>query len=156
FYKPSLERLGITVSVRSVDEAQYVNRLRTWDFDIMTYAWGESLLPGNEQRGYWGTQAADEAGSENVIGIKNPAVDALIEQVIFAKNQADLVAASKALDRVLLWNHYVVPQWAYSKMRSARWDRFSHHNPMPKFGMSAFPTLWWMDADKVAKVGSRQ
>ena len=156
FYKPSLERLGITVSVRTVDEAQYVNRLRSWDFDIMTYAWGESLLPGNEQRGYWGTQAADESGSENVIGIKNPAVDALIEQVIFAKSQADLVAASKALDRVLLWNHYVVPQWAYSKMRSARWDRFSHHNPMPKYGMSAFPTLWWMDADKVAKVGSRQ
>jgi microcin C transport system substrate-binding protein len=156
FYKPSLERLGINVSVRTVDEAQYVNRLRSWDFDIMTYAWGESLLPGNEQRGYWGTPAADESGSENVIGIKNPAVDALIEHIVFAKHQADLVAASKALDRVLLWNHYVVPQWAYSKMRSARWDRFSHHNPLPKYGMSAFPNLWWMDADKVARVGSRQ
>src|SRR5450631_2174430 len=156
FYKPSLERLGINVSVRTVDEAQYVNRLRSWDFDIMTYAWGESLLPGNEQRGYWGTPAADESGSENVIGIKNPAVDALIEHIVFAKHQADLVAASKALDRVLLWNNYVVPQWSYSKMRSARWDRFSHHNPLPKYGMSAFPTLWWMDADKVAKVGSRQ
>jgi microcin C transport system substrate-binding protein len=156
FYKPSLERLGITVSVRTVDEAQYVNRLRSWDFDIMTYAWGESLLPGNEQRGYWGSQAADQPGSENVIGIKNPAVDALIEHVIYAKHEADLVAASKALDRVLLWNHYVVPQWAYSKMRCARWDRFSRPNPLPKYGMSAFPTLWWWDADKVAKVGNRQ
>ena len=115
FYKPSLERLGITVSVRTVDEAQYENRLRNWDFDIITYAWGESLLPGNEQRGYWGSQAADQPGAENVIGIKNPAVDAMIEQVVFAKSQDDLVAATKALDRVLLWNHYVVPQWAYGK-----------------------------------------
>ena len=154
FYKPSLERLGITVSVRTVDEAQYENRLRSWDFDIITYAWGESLLPGNEQRGYWGSQAADQPGSENVIGIKNPAVDAMIEQVVFAKNQADLVAATKALDRVLLWNHYVVPQWAYSKMRTARWDRFSRPDPLPKYGMSAFPTLWWWDADKAAKAGN--
>ncbi len=156
FYKPSLERLGIAVSVRTVDEAQYVNRLRTWDFDIMTYAWGESLLPGNEQRGYWGTQAADEPGSENVIGIKSPAVDALIENVIYAKHEADLVAATKALDRVLLWNHYVVPQWAHNKMRTARWDRFGHPPALPKYGMSAFPALWWLDAEKVAKVGSRQ
>jgi microcin C transport system substrate-binding protein len=156
FYKPSLERLGITVSVRTVDEAQYVNRLRSWDFDIMTYAWGESLLPGNEQRGYWGSQAADQPGSENVIGIKNPAVDALIEHVVYAKHEADLVAATKALDRVLLWNHYVVPQWAHNKMRTARWDRFGHPQTLPKYGMSAFPTLWWMDAEKVARVGSRQ
>jgi microcin C transport system substrate-binding protein len=156
FFKPSLEHLGISVSVRTVDEAQYVNRLRSWDFDIMTYAWGQSLLPGNEQRGYWGSQSADQPGSENVIGIKNPAVDALIEQVIFAKNQVDLFAAAKALDRVLLWNHYVVPQWAYSKMRTARWDRFGHPDPLPKYGMSAFPNLWWTDADKIAKVGSRQ
>ena len=156
FYKPSLERIGITVSVRTVDEAQYENRLRNWDFDIITYAWGESLLPGNEQRGNWGSQAADQAGADNVIGIKNPAVDAMIEQVVFAKNQADLVAATKALDRVLLWNHYVVPQWAYGKLRTARWDRFSHPNPLPKYGMSAFPTLWWWDADKAAKAGTRQ
>ena len=156
FYKPSLERVGITVSVRTVDEPQYENRLRSWDFDIITYAWGELLLPGNEQRGYWGTQAADEPGSENVIGIKNPAVDAMIEQVTFAKNRADLVAATKALDRILLWNYYVVPQWAYGKVRSARWDRFSRPNPLPKYGMAAFPTLWWWDANKAAKTGNRQ
>ena len=154
FYKPSLERLGITVSVRTVDEAQYVNRLRTWDFDIITYVWGESLLPGNEQRGYWGTRAADQPGSENVIGIKNPAVDAMIEKIIFAKNHEDLVAATKALDRILLWNYYVVPQWTYGKMRTARWGRFSHPNTMPKYGMAAFPALWWWDAAKAAKVRS--
>ena len=156
FYKPSLERIGITVSVRTVDEAQYENRLRNWDFDIITYAWGESLLPGNEQRSYWGSQAADQAGADNVIGIKNPAVDAMIEHIVFAKNQADLVAATKALDRVLLWNHYVVPQWAYGKLRTARWDRFSHPNPLPKYGMSGFPNLWWWDADKAVKAGTRQ
>jgi microcin C transport system substrate-binding protein len=156
FFKPSLERLGISVSVRTVDEAQYVNRLRSWDFDIITYAWGESLLPGAEQRGYWGSQAADEPGSENVIGIKDPAVDAMIEKVVVAKTHGDLVAAARALDRVLMWNHYVVPQWAYNKLRTARWDRFSHPNPLPKYGISAFPALWWWDADKAAKAGTRQ
>jgi microcin C transport system substrate-binding protein len=153
FLKPSLERLGMTVTVRTVDEAQYENRLRSWDFDIITSAWGESLSPGNEQRGYWGSQAADEAGSYNLIGIKNPAVDALIEQVIFAKNRPDLEAAVRALDRVLLWNHYLVPQWTYGKVRTARWDRFGHPDPMPKYGRAAFPTVWWWDADKAAKTG---
>ena len=155
FYKPSLERLGITVSVRTVDEAQYENRLRSWDFDIITFAWPETQLPGNELRDYFGSQAADQSGSDNMIGIKNPAVDAMIEHVIFAKKYEDLVAAAKALDRVLLWNNYVVPQWSYNKVRTARWDRFSHHDPLPKYGMSAFPNLWWWDADKAAKTASR-
>jgi microcin C transport system substrate-binding protein len=154
FYKPALERLGITVSVRTVDEPQYENRLRDWDFDIITFAWGETLLPGNEQRDYWGSAAADQPGSGNVIGIKNPAVDALVERVIVAKSQADLVAATRALDRVLLWNYYVVPQWGYSKQRTARWDRFGHPASLPKYGMSAFPTLWWWDAEKAAKLAS--
>ena len=151
FYKPSLERLGMDVSVRTVDEAQYENRLRSWDFDIITGSWPESLSPGNEQRGYWGSQAADQAGSDNLIGIKNPAVDAMIDQVIFAKNRADLEAATKALDRVLLWNYYAVPQWSYFKVRTARWDRFGRPDPMPKYGLAAFPTLWWWDAAKAAK-----
>ena len=155
FYKPSLERLGITVSVRTVDEAQYENRVRSWDFDIITLVWPETRLPGNELRDYWGSRAADKSGSDNVIGVKNPAVDAMIEHVVFAKGCDDLVAAAKALDRVLLWNHYVLLQWSYNKVRTARWDRFSHHNPLPKYGMPAFPTLWWWDADKAAKVGSR-
>jgi microcin C transport system substrate-binding protein len=155
FYKPSLDRLGIGASVRSVDVEQYENRLRSWDFDIIITSWGESLSPGNEQRSYWGSQAADQQGSFNWIGIKNPAVDAMIEQIVFAKNRDDLVAATRALDRVLLWNHYVVPQWTYPFMRSARWDRFSHPDPLPKYGAAAFPTLWWWDADKAAKTGSR-
>ena len=151
FYKPSLDRLGMSVTVRTVDEAQFENRVRSWDFDIITMAWSESLSPGNEQRGYWGSQAADQPGSLNIVGIKNPAVDAMIEQVIFAKNRADLEAATRALDRILLWNHYVVPQWTYGKVRTARWDRFGHPDPMPKYGRAAFPTVWWWDAQKAAK-----
>jgi microcin C transport system substrate-binding protein len=156
FYKPSLDRLGVGVTVRTVDDAQYENRLRSRDFDVITASWGESLSPGNEQRGYWGSQAADQPGSLNLVGIKNPAVDAMIDQVIFAKSRDDLVAATRALDRVLLWNHYLVPQWTYGKVRSARWDRFGRPDPLPKYGTSGFPMVWWWDADKAAKTGSRQ
>jgi microcin C transport system substrate-binding protein len=155
FYKPSLQRVGMTVDVRVVDSAQYENRLRQWDFDIIVASWGESLSPGNEQRGFWSSQAADIPGSRNLIGIKNPAVDMLIERVIYAKDRDELVAATKALDRVLLWNFYVVPQWTYGKQRTARWDRFGRPQNMPKYGLAAFPTIWWWDADKAAKVPQR-
>jgi microcin C transport system substrate-binding protein len=155
FYKPSLERIGMTVATRMVDSAQYENRLRQWDYDIIVASWGESLSPGNEQRGFWSSQAADIPGSRNLIGIKNPAIDALIERVIYAKDRDGLVAATKALDRVLLWNFYVVPQWTYGKQRTARWDRFGHPDNMPKYGLAAFPSIWWWDADKAAKVPQR-
>ncbi len=155
FYKPSLERIGVTTSIRVVDDAQYQNRLRSFDFDVIMDLWGQSLSPGNEQREFWGSQAADQPGAKNTIGIKNPAVDALIEKVIFAKDRNGLVAATKALDRVLLWNFYVVPQFTYGFSRYARWDRFSHAEPMPKYGRSGLPSLWWFDADKAARIGKR-
>jgi microcin C transport system substrate-binding protein len=156
FYKPSLERLGVTVTVRTVDDPQYENRLRNWDFDIIVASWPESLSPGNEQRDFWGTPAADTPGSRNYVGIKNPAVDALIERVIFAKDRVELVAATKALDRVLLWNYYVVPQFTSDTTRTARWDRFGRPDPLPKYAAAAFPTVWWWDAEKAAKTGTRQ
>jgi microcin C transport system substrate-binding protein len=155
FYKPSLERLGVTVTARIVDSAQYENRLRQWDYDIVTAVWGQSLSPGNEQRGFWSSQAADQPGSRNLVGIKNPVIDTLIERVIFTKDRDDLVAATHALDRVLLWNHYVVPQWTYGKVRTARWDRFDRPDEMPKYGASAFPTVWWWDEKKAAKTPQR-
>jgi microcin C transport system substrate-binding protein len=155
FYKPSLERLGINVSVRTVDEAQFTNRERNWDYDSITNVWGQSLSPGNEQRDYWSTTSADRIGSRNYAGIKNPAIDVLIERVIFAKNRAELVAATRALDRVLLWNHYVVPQFTYNKTRAARWDRFGRPEKMPEYASAAFPTIWWWDAERAAKTGSR-
>ena len=155
FYKPYLERLGLTVNIRSVDSVQYQNRLRSFDFDIITYGWGQSLSPGNEQRDFFGSEAADRPGSRNLPGIKNPAVDALIDRIIFAKDRAELVASCKALDRVLLWNCYVVPQFAGGFQRAARWDRFSHPEPLPKYGVAGFPNLWWWDAEKAVKTGGR-
>jgi len=155
FYKPSLERLGITASVRTVDDVQYQNRIRNFDFDLTTAVWGQSLSPGNEQRDMFGSQVADRPGSRNLPGIKNPAIDALIDRIIFAKDRAELVATCKAMDRVLLWNFYVVPQFTYGFQRYARWDRFSRPEPLPQYGVSGFPTLWWFDADKAAKIGKR-
>jgi microcin C transport system substrate-binding protein len=154
FYKPSLERIGVTASIRVVDDAQYQNRLRSFDFDMIIDQWGESLSPGNEQREYWGSQTADVPGSRNTIGIKNPAIDALIDRVIFAKDRSELVAATRALDRVLLWNFYVVPQFTYGFSRYARWDRFSHAE-LPKYARSGLPSLWWFDAEKAARIGKR-
>jgi microcin C transport system substrate-binding protein len=155
FYKPSLERLGITMTIRTVDNVQYQNRLRSFDFDITTGLWVQTLSPGNEQRDYFASQSADRPGSRNLPGIKNPAVDALIDRIIFAKDRADLAASCKALDRVLLWNCYLVPQFAFGFERYARWDRFNHPEPLPKYGVSGFPALWWWDAEKAAKTGGR-
>jgi microcin C transport system substrate-binding protein len=153
FYQPSLARLGIEVTVRSVDHIQYENRLRNFDFDIIVASWPQSLSPGNEQRDLWSSQAADTLGSRNYVGMKNPAVDALIERVIFAKSRTELVAATRALDRVLLWNHYVVPQFNDDKVRAARWDRFGRPDPLPEYGGAAFPTVWWWDTKSAAKTG---
>ncbi|MGA2055017.1 MAG: extracellular solute-binding protein [Bradyrhizobium sp.] len=154
FFKPSLERIGVTASIRVVDSVQYENRERSFDYDMVFGLWGESLSPGNEQREYWGSQVADTPGSRNIIGIKNPAVDTLIDRVIFAKSRSELVAATRALDRVLLWNFYVVPQFTYGFLRYARWDRFSHAD-LPKYARAGLPSLWWFDADKAARTGKR-
>ncbi len=155
FFKPALERLGIAVTVRTIDPTQFENRQRKWDFDVIIGSWPESLSPGNEQREFWGSKAADQAGSRNLVGIKDEAIDKLIERVIYTKDRADLVAATKALDRVLLWNHFVVPQYTYRKSRTARWDRFGRPSVLPTYGLSGFPTIWWWDAEKAAKTGGR-
>ena len=112
-------------------------------------------MPGNEQRGYWGSDAADQSGSDNILGIKNPAVDEMITKLLQAKTRDDLIAATRALDRILLWNQYVVPQWGYGKLRTARWNRFGRPDPMPKYGMAAFPAVWWWDADRAGKTGGK-
>ncbi|MFG1394223.1 extracellular solute-binding protein [Xanthobacter agilis] len=153
FYKPALERLGITVSIRLVDSSQYINRVRARDFDMIVSGWGQSLSPGNEQRDYFGSDAASREGSRNYGGITDPAVDVLIDKVIYATDRADLVAATHALDRVLLWNEYVIPAWTLNYTRTARWDRFSHPANLPAYSF-AFPDIWWFDAEKAAKIGS--
>ncbi|HYF55087.1 MAG TPA: extracellular solute-binding protein [Salinarimonas sp.] len=153
-YKQALERLGIPVTLRIVDPSQYQNRVRAFDFDMTTAVWPQSLSPGNEQRDFWGSAAADRPGSRNLMGLKDPAVDALIERVIFSTDRDDQVAAVKALDRVLLHLDLVVPQWTYNKERTARWNRFSHPEVMPRYGAAAFPTIWWYDEAKAAKTGA--
>jgi microcin C transport system substrate-binding protein len=153
-YKQALERIGITINLRLVDAAQYQNRMRSFDFDMTTEVWGQSLSPGNEQREFWGSGAADRPGSRNSAGIKDAAVDALIDKIIFAKDRAELVAATKALDRVLLHHNYVVPQWRSRVTFAARWNRFGRPEKMPEYGGPAFPTIWWYDEALAAKTGA--
>ncbi|TSJ64813.1 ABC transporter substrate-binding protein [Starkeya sp. 3C] len=155
FYKPTLERLGITVNIRQVDVSQYINRLRARDFDMIITGWGQSLSPGNEQRDFWSTAAADREGSGNYAGIKDAGIDALIEKVIYATSRDELVAATRALDRVLLAHDYVIPTWNYPNTRTARWNRFSHPEKLPQYSFG-FPDIWWWDAQKAAQTGGTQ
>jgi microcin C transport system substrate-binding protein len=155
FYKPALDRLGIGATIRVVDSSQYVNRVRNRDYDIIVSGWAQSLSPGNEQISFFGSESADREGSYNFAGIKNPAVDAMIQRVIFAKDRDELVAATKALDRVLLWNQYVVPMWTISYSRTARWDRFGYPEKLPAYSYG-FPSIWWYDKAKAEKTGIRQ
>lgn len=150
-YARNLERIGIKMTLRTVDTPQYINRIRERDFDMTTLGWAQSLSPGNEQRDYWGSEAADRAQSRNYSGIKDPGVDALIEKVIFAKDREELVAATRALDRVLMAHQYVVPQWYIDVDRTARWDRFGHPDNIPEY-THGFPTIWWWDAQKAMAV----
>ncbi len=143
----AMERLGIKVEVRVVDTSQYINRIRNFDFDVIVGSWGQSLSPGNEQRDFWGSAAADRPGSRNYIGIKDPAIDKLIDQIIFASSRGELVAATRALDRVLLWNHFVIPNWHINSYRIAYWNRFSRPAIKPKYGLG-FSDTWWVDEAK--------
>ncbi|CAA7611923.1 putative oligopeptide transporter subunit; periplasmic-binding component of ABC superfamily transporter [Candidatus Terasakiella magnetica] len=137
----SLARLGIEAEVRSVDTSQYQNRMRTFDFDMIVMSWGQSQSPGNEQSMFWSSEAADQQGSRNMVGIKNPAVDALIDKVISAPDRDSLVAATRALDRVLLWNHYVIPQWHLGYNRLAYWAKFGRPAITPMRGYQI--NAWW-------------
>lgn len=150
-YVKSLGRLGIKAKVRTVDVSQYQNRTDSFDFDIVVGNWGQSLSPGNEQRGYWGSRSANQKGTRNLIGVKDKAIDALINKIIFAKNRKGLIAATRALDRVLLWHHFVVPQWHTTGSRSARWDRFGLPKTSPGYNIG-FPDTWWFDSAKAANL----
>ncbi|HJM52082.1 MAG TPA: extracellular solute-binding protein [Alphaproteobacteria bacterium] len=145
-----LKRLGITLHTRTVDSAQYQNRVDRFDFDMITMRVGQSLSPGNEQRDFWHSEFADVEGSRNVIGIKHPAVDALVEAIIAAPDRPSLVAASRALDRVLQWNYYVIPQFYLDAFRIVYWDRFGRPARQPDYAVG-FST-WWIDAEKDARI----
>lgn len=150
-YKGTLEKLGVKVTVRQVDSAQYQRRTDSFDFDIVVDVFAQSESPGNEQRDFWGSATAGVEGSRNAIGIKNPAIDKLVEKVVFARDRDDLVAATRALDRVLLWNNYVVPHWHSPEQRVVYWNVFSRPKELPSRDV-AFFTTWWFDAEKAAKL----
>ncbi len=154
-YIQSLERLGIDARARTVDQAQYINRLNEYDFDMVVSSWAQSESPGNEQREFWGTEAAQQPGSRNVTGLADPAVDALIEQLIAAPDRETLVARVRALDRVLQWQHLVVPHWHLAADRLAYWDKFGKPEVVPDSGVQVVST-WWIDPEKAAVVEPRQ
>jgi microcin C transport system substrate-binding protein len=139
----NLKRMGITARVRTVDTAQYERRMDTFDYDMTVVLFPESLSPGNEQREYWGSQAADEQGSHNVLGIKSKVVDALVQELIQSPDRASLVAHTRALDRVLQYGYYVIPNFHLAAFRVAYWDKFRRPAISPKYGVG-FDT-WWVD-----------
>jgi microcin C transport system substrate-binding protein len=150
----SLKKLGIAARIRTVDPAQYEQRMKDFDFDMTVETFPQSDSPGNEQREFWGSKAAATKGSRNIIGISNPAVDVLIEKVIYAPDRAGLVAATRALDRVLLENHYVIPMWHTRVFRIAWWDKFGRPSVMPG-QHHGFPIIWWLDPKKDAALRPR-
>jgi microcin C transport system substrate-binding protein len=137
----NLEKLGMQVSIRIVDVSQYINRLRSTDFDMIVGSFGQSSSPGNEQREFWGSEAADQPGSRNLIGIKDPAIDQLVELLIQAPNREQLVLRARALDRVLQWNHFVVPQFHIDSHRVAYWDKFEFPAIRPTYTIGL--DTWW-------------
>lgn len=147
----NMERLGIAARIRLVDPAQYQNRIDAFDFDIVVSTRGQSLSPGNEQRNYWTTASADIPGSGNLAGIADPVVDALVDLLIQAPDRDALVATTRALDRVLLWGHYVIPQWHIRSFRLVYWNKFGRPEIRPKYGLG-FPSTWWIDEDKAARL----
>ena len=153
-FKDNLAKLGIDVSVRTIDSAQYQNRLDGFDFDMIVSTFSQSLSPGNEQRNFWGSDAAKTNGSRNIIGISNEVIDSLIEKVISAKDREDLIMTTRALDRVLLWNHYVIPQWHISAYRTLYWDIFDKPSVRPKYSLGT--NTWWIDADKASTIDQRK
>ena len=153
-YIRNLKRLGIEGRIRVVDSSQYINRLNGFDFDMAIASWGQSDSPGNEQRDFWSSDAAGRQGSRNLVGIRDPVVDALIEKLIAAPDRARLVAATRALDRVLLWNHYVIPQWHIRFDRIAYWDKFGKPARSPRYGNDLMS--WWVDAGKAGSLDERK
>ncbi|OJF93621.1 extracellular solute-binding protein [Pararhizobium antarcticum] len=141
-YAQSLRKIGVAVTVRSVDDSQYTNRWRNRDFDVMYSGWGQSLNPGNEQAEYWGSESAKRDGSQNYAGISDPGVDALVRKVIFARDRDDLIAATKALDRVLLAHQYVIPSYTARISRIAYSTKLVRPETLPEYS-TGFPLIWW-------------
>jgi len=149
----NLKRLGIEAEIRRVDTSQYQTRQDQFDFDMLVAVWGQSLSPGNEQRDFWSTESAGINGSRNFVGIADPVVDELIDMVIAAPDRQSLIDRTRALDRVLLWGHYVIPQWHIPYVRLVFWNKFDRPKQLTMRGTSI--DTWWVDPDKAAALKAR-
>lgn len=148
----NLGQIGVNVTLRMVDTPQYINRLRSFDYDMIYASWAQSFSPGNEQRYFFGSSSVDQEGSRNYAGIADPGIDALIDKLVVADDRDTQLAIVSALDRVLLHHHFVVPGYTLTYSRIAHWDRFSRPEQLPEFS-SGFPSIWWWDEAKAAKTG---
>ena len=146
---PNLKRLGIEASIRIVDSAQFMSRVQTYDYDVMISRFTMRRTPGVEHRNFWGSAAADSPGGNNLAGVREPAVDALIERLGTARSRAELKSIVGALDRVLTWNHYTVPQWFKASHFVAYWDKFGRPETKPRFDLGFLDT-WWVDPAREA------
>lgn len=144
----NLKRVGAKANFRVVDPAQFQSRVNSYDYDIIIGGMGQSNSPGNEQREFWGSDKADMEGSRNYIGIKDPVIDELVTQIIHATSREDLVTKTRALDRILLWNHYVIPMWHYSKWRLAYWNTLSRPKTLSDMSPMVSQTWWSSQAEK--------
>ncbi|BBP78311.1 ABC transporter substrate-binding protein [Pseudomonas sp. Ost2] len=144
-FKRNLADLGIDLVIRRVDVSQYINRLRSRDFDMVVGSFPQSSSPGNEQREFWMSASADKPGSRNTMGLKDPAVDTLVEQLINADSRQSLVDHARALDRVLQWGYYVIPNWHIKTWRVAYWDHIGHPKVSPTYDVGT--STWWIKPD---------
>jgi microcin C transport system substrate-binding protein len=141
-FKRNLADLGIKLDIRRVDVSQYITRLRSRDYDMIVGGFGQSSSPGNEQREYWHSSSADKPGSRNYIGLKDVAIDSLVESLINAGSRQSLITHSKALDRALLWGYYVIPNWYINTWRTAYWDKLAHPKVTPRYDLGLM--TWWV------------
>tara|TARA_B110000483_G_scaffold44318_1_gene55400 strand:- start:1299 stop:3206 length:1908 start_codon:yes stop_codon:yes gene_type:complete len=149
----NLTKLGIDVRVRRVDQTQYINRVRNFDYDMIVSGWGSSESPGNEQFGQWSSASADSPAASNYAGVKDPVVDELVSALVQAKSREELVAHTRALDRLLLAGHYVIPQWHLTSQRILFWNKFGLPEVTPKTGTST--NLWWLDPQKADQLAAQ-
>ena len=145
--KRNLKKLGIEVSIRTVqDDSQYIRRLEDFDYDMIVVNYGSIISPGNEQKNYWGSSTADQPGSPNYMGVKNPVLDEIIDELISAKSRQELVTYTKVLDRILLFNYYLIPQFHIGHYRVAYWNKLSRPAISPKYDLGF--DFWWFDKNK--------
>ena len=151
--KRNFKKLGIQVSIRTVqDDSQYQKRLEEFDFDMVVTNFGSVISPGNEQKNWWSSEAADQPGTQNIIGVKNSVIDEIIDRLISARNREELVVYTKVLDRILLFNYYLIPQFHIGHYRVAYWNKLSRPETTSKYDLGF--DFWWFDEKKNENLGN--